>query len=384
MHRTTIALLALAAAIPAGAQSVRVVPGRAQAFSLLGSDDPERAMLGVSTSPSGRRDTLGLLVTSVTSGGPADKAGIEEGSRLVSINGVNLRLSRDDAADDDMQGINQNRLTREMRKVKPGENVSLEVYGGGRTRAVQVKTVAASELNPVRKTLATTRTEDRPALGLMLSSTGNKRDTVGVFVQQVVDGGPADKAGIAEGDRIASINGVDVRVPREDVGDWNAATSRIDRLERELHKLTVGQAADLVVVSGGRSRNVKVTTVRSSDLPHTSGFSYRTGDGNGAMFFGPNAMRIMPRVKLNGWNDDGMIDENFRRQIEESLAPLKELGPRIRAQIRGGINDDFRDDLSGDMKLHLEQMKDRMQDLKSTLKDRMVPLKLRTTRIDGL
>lgn len=111
----------------------------------------------------------------------------------MSINGVNLKLSRDDANDDEMQGINQNRLTREMRKVKPGDDVSLEVWGGGRSRTVKVKTVAAADLNPVRTAMAT-RDEDRAALGIYLSVTGNKRDTAGVFVQRVSDGGPADKA----------------------------------------------------------------------------------------------------------------------------------------------------------------------------------------------
>ena len=101
-----------------------------------------------------------------------------------------------------------------------------------------------------RATAMAARDEDRAALGLYLSVTGNKRDTSGVFVQRVSDGGPADKAGIAEGDRIASINGVDVRVPREDAGDWSVGSSRIDRLEREVRKLKPGQTADLVIVSG--------------------------------------------------------------------------------------------------------------------------------------
>ena len=38
------------------------------------------------------RDTLGLLVTEVTSGEVAEKARIEEGDRLASVNGTDLRL----------------------------------------------------------------------------------------------------------------------------------------------------------------------------------------------------------------------------------------------------------------------------------------------------
>lgn len=350
MRRTLLVLAILAIATPLVAQTT-VYPRRST-VTLAGSADPQRAMLGISTSPSGRRDTLGLLVTSVTAGSPAEKAGIEEGNRLISINGVNLKLSRDDADDEYMQGVNQNRLQREMRKLKAGDEAALEVWGGGRSRAVRVKTVAAEELDPVRTT-ARTRDSDRAALGLFLSTTGNKRDTAGVFVQQVVEGGPAEKAGIVEGDRIASINGVDVRVSREDAGDWSVASARIDRLEREIRKLTPGSNVDLVVVSGGRSRTVKVTAVRATELPGGEGFSYRFGGPDGgfrmlgpggdvrAMILGPNGTRMMPRIQLDRdgtqprvrinrdgehFEFDGEVNAEIRAKIEDAMSRLKERG----------------------------------------------------------
>ena len=54
-------------------------PQRVQVWRSESSDD-ERAVIGVSTSSSGERDTLGLLITAVTEGGPAEKAGLEEGT----------------------------------------------------------------------------------------------------------------------------------------------------------------------------------------------------------------------------------------------------------------------------------------------------------------
>src|SRR5262245_34425007 len=109
MRQLKLAVALAAIAVPAAAQTiVRTQPRPAIARVLTGTDDPKRAMLGISTSSSGRRDTLGLLVTSVGAGSPAEKAGLEEGNRLVSINGVSLRLSREDADDDYMQGVNQN------------------------------------------------------------------------------------------------------------------------------------------------------------------------------------------------------------------------------------------------------------------------------------
>src|SRR4026209_2496954 len=102
----------------------------------------DRAAIGVTTRAGGMRETLGLLVQSVTAGGPADKAGIEEGNRLVSINGVSLKLSAADAGEGDMDGIANRRLLRELEKVKPGDQGDLRVWGGGRTKAGKVKTVA--------------------------------------------------------------------------------------------------------------------------------------------------------------------------------------------------------------------------------------------------
>jgi S1-C subfamily serine protease len=213
----------------------------------------------------------------VTPGGPAEKAGIEEGNRIAAINGVSLRLPREDAGDDETTGAMQSRLQREMRKVKAGDDVTLDIWAGGRSRTVKVKTVAADDLSPAR--ISRTKADERAAIGVSLGSTGNKRDTAGVYVSAVTDGGPAEKAGIIEGDRLAAINGVDLRVAKEDAGDAWVASARVQRLQREIAKLKPGQTADLTVISGGRSRTVKVTTIKSSELPRENGFAIQFGDG---------------------------------------------------------------------------------------------------------
>ena len=111
----------------------------------------------------------------------------------------------------------------------------------------------------------------RAAIGVRVQTTGTKRDTIGVFIAGVVPNGPAERAGIVEGERIVSINGVDLRVPAADVGDSYTAGLAAHRLTREMEKVTPGAVVRLQVNSGGRTREVQVTTMRASEVHKMSG-----------------------------------------------------------------------------------------------------------------
>ncbi len=290
MRRTSFAILAMSAAsiLAAGDAGAQQTPAPEQRVRVLMRRDAEargdqggRAMLGVSTTSDGKLDTLGLLIASVSANSPAEKAGLEEGNRLASINGVSLKVVREEAGEPDMNGAMSRRLVREMAKVKAGDEVSLEVHAGGRTKAVKVKTVAADDLMRDRRTREGTATGvAHSAIGIALSPNGSKRDTLGVFVAGVTDAGPAEKAGIVEGDRIASVNGVDLRTPREDAGDAWVSSSRVMRLQREISKVKPGESVELVVWSAGRSRTVKVTTVKAEELRRGNSFGQGFGEGD--------------------------------------------------------------------------------------------------------
>lgn len=130
----------------------------------------------------------------------------------------------------------------------------------------------------------------RPAIGVQLSPTGTLRDTLGVFVSRVTPKGPAENAGIVEGDRIVSINGVDLRVNAADAEDGYAADLPRRRLSREVGKLSPGKVATLRVWSGGRVRDVPVTVGRASDLRESGAF--------GMMMDGmPGVMGLMPSME---------------------------------------------------------------------------------------
>jgi C-terminal processing protease CtpA/Prc len=262
-----------------------------------------RAIIGISTaSGSSARDTAGVLVSSVRQGSPAERAGIEEGNRIASINGVSLKLAPADVGDDQMSGVMMRRLSRELDKLKPGDEVDLRVVANGQMKSLKIKTVAPSEL--VEERASTVRSDDRATLGLNLAVTGSSRDTLGVFVLSVVDDGPAAKAGIEEGSRIASINGVDVRGHRsEDDDDYVFRTSNVSRLEREVARANPGDEIDLRVYFNGQYRNVKVKAARYRDLPRRKSTLTIMGGDNftipplGGMGFGVNSVQVGNEVR---------------------------------------------------------------------------------------
>jgi predicted metalloprotease with PDZ domain len=348
-HRSTMSTrslflgvpLALAIAGGAAAQEARayrVEPGgRTYSFS-TSSDDGDRAVIGISTGSGSARDTLGVLVSSVTAGGPAEKAGIEEGSRIASINGVNLKLAAVDVGDWDMSGQMTRRFTREMGKLKAGDEVELKVYSGGQTKTVKVKTVMYDDLYRITRNSSRTRSddEDRAALGVSLGSYGSKRDTLGVLLSRVEDNGPAGKAGLEEGNRIQSINGVDLRVGKEDAGDESVSSSKVRRLQREMEKVKAGDEVTLkVYTGGGRTRDLKVKTVPMSDLPR-SGFT----------IFGTTPMTMpmpaRPPMELNGLRRmldetgvrQNLLQDQTRQRIEDQVRTrIQQIEPTIRRAV---------------------------------------------------
>jgi S1-C subfamily serine protease len=293
-----------------------LAPGRG--FKLLGVESP-RAVIGVgTTSGTTSRDTLGVLVSTVRAGSPADKAGIEEGNRIGSVNGLNLQLAAGDIGDDQMAGVMSRRLSRELDKLRPGDDVDLRVYANGQWKTLKIKTISPDE--PYASTESTVRRyDDRATLGLNLAVTGSPRDTIGVFVMSVDESGPAAKAGIEEGSRIASVNGVDLRgKSTRDDDDYLLRTSNVARLEREIARVKPGDDVDLRVYYNGQYRNVKVKAGRLSDLPRRNrsltimgGDRFAIplvggrGDGNAFGDYG---------FDLRGMN----IGDNIRRALEEA------------------------------------------------------------------
>ena len=276
-----------AVATPCNAQpreerEVRITRAPGSGMTIVRGGPANRAVLGVTLAEVSRADTAGVRLESVAPDSPAAKAGLKAGDLVTDINGVSLKVSREDVEDPASEGLAQRRLQRVMGRAKPGDEVKLQVRSGNATRTVAVKAASEEELErsaaQIEERVITRgpdgvvserRTGGRPrgAVGVSIGSAGNARDTLGLFVSSVVTGGAADKAGIIEGERIAAVNGMDVRVPREDVDDDQMASSRVDRFVREIQKTEPGKSVALRVWGNGRYRDVTVTVQKAEDLP---------------------------------------------------------------------------------------------------------------------
>ncbi len=171
----------------------------------------------------------------------------------------------------------------------------------------------------------------RAALGIQVSGTGSPRDTIGLFVSSVTSKGPAENAGIVEGDRLVSINGVDLRVPKDDIEDGYATGIPSRRLQREVAKLTPGARANVRVWSGGRVRDVQVTVGRASDLARNRTY-IGFGDGPGGIWSGDH-FDVVPNMRIMqmGPELDRMRMAHPRMRIlEQDMRKLREMVPEMR------------------------------------------------------
>jgi hypothetical protein len=174
----------------------------------------------------------------------------------------------------------------------------------------------------------------RAALGLELRSTGTRRDTLGVFVEAVTPKGPAENAGIIEGDRIAAINGVDLRTAAADVEDSYTNGLAAHRLTREVQKLTPGNRVTLRVYSAGRFRDVQVTAGKASELMRAGGRFSFPGSGGMMQFRGPEGAIFGPDARIFRYQIEPLFRErlnNLPNKIQlrspmriKMLAPSKE------------------------------------------------------------
>jgi serine protease Do len=153
-------------------------------------------------------DSLGLpkaqgaLVSSVESGGPADKAGVQPGDIILKFNGQNVETATD--------------LPRMVGDTKPGTKTTLTIWRKGQTRDLSI-TVAEMQPDKVAKTEQKKPPQPKErasnSLGMAVSdipADQKKALKLSSGVQVDAVEGPAARAGFQKGDIIMRIGDTDI------------------------------------------------------------------------------------------------------------------------------------------------------------------------------
>src|SRR5438067_10131408 len=144
---------------------------------------------------------MGALVSTVESGGPAEKAGVKPGDVILSFNGKPIDRSSE--------------LPPLVAAAKPGSKATVEVWRDGKKQTLALGVGELKEQSVARGTPKGPG-ERGGKLGLAVRplTPEEKQElgaTQGVIVEQV--GGPAARAGLRPGDVITAVNGAPVKSP---------------------------------------------------------------------------------------------------------------------------------------------------------------------------
>jgi S1-C subfamily serine protease len=155
----------------------------------------------------GLKDVRGVLVNSVTPGGPGERAGLKTGDVIVKLTGKDVNDS--------------NALRNAVAAAAPGTEVTLTIERNGMQQDIRAK---LGDLTPetartagqgqgsgqggARLGVGVAPLKPQSAVGL-----GLPLITQGLVVESVDPGGPAARAGLQVGDVILEVNRQEVRMP---------------------------------------------------------------------------------------------------------------------------------------------------------------------------
>ncbi|MEX0909251.1 MAG: PDZ domain-containing protein [Gemmatimonadaceae bacterium] len=222
-----------------------------------------------------------------------------------------------------------------------GGTLEAQATAQGRARTAEQAQRAEEAATVLRKgvmqrfMVADSAMQNRATLGLMLGGSPTKRDTLGVFVDGVAEDGPAERAGIYEGHRIAFINNVDVRASAGDAGDPYLSSVGQHRLMRVMRDVTAGSTVTLRVWTGSGYRDVQVTTAKYADVFKNQrlGGMFQPGV-QGSFGFGP-ALEALRREGPNIYRMELRPSDVRRIEVRPTpRVPATRVAPTPRAPLR--------------------------------------------------
>ena len=179
----------------------------------------------------------GALVSDVTSGGPAEKAGIRSGDVIIGFNGKEIRDEHD--------------LPQAVASAKPGKAANVRLLREGKEMTVTV-TIAEMQGEPgkpaggleLSKNLGLTVQDITPEIAQRFEI----ENTKGVVVTGVADGSPAEDAGFNEGDIIRAILHKEKRDPVANAAEFAKLVKKFQSDKTILFLVERGEARMLLTV----------------------------------------------------------------------------------------------------------------------------------------
>jgi serine protease Do len=251
-------------------------------------EHPYMGISGITVSPeisnaTHLNDTKGILVVDITANSPADKAGIRGGDVLTAVDGQDIRLGGDVIVAVDNQSIRamEDLLSYLEEQKAVGDNIELSVIRDGKTQHIDMVLGARPNQeaeNMFQPNQDSKQQQQRPALGINgINMTPELAELMnltqlqkGFLIEDIISGGPADKAGIRGGYKIANINGSEFKLGGDIVvGIDEVDVSTIQDVQSYLDTKEVGDSVQIRVLRDGQEITVPLTlgNIQSEQAP---------------------------------------------------------------------------------------------------------------------
>ncbi|KAM4906528.1 protein scribble homolog isoform 13-T14 [Sylvia borin] len=173
-------------------------------------------------------DDEGIFISRVSEEGPAARAGVRVGDKLLEVNGVSLHCAEHHVAVEALRGSGSSVSMTVLRErmVEPENAITVtplrpEDDYSPRERRGGLRFPEGPEPAPATQRFSTCLMRNEKGLGFSIAggkgSTPYRAGDTGIFISRIAEGGAAHRDGILHvGDRVISINGVDMTEARHD------------------------------------------------------------------------------------------------------------------------------------------------------------------------
>jgi serine protease Do len=218
-------------------------------------------------------DTKGILIVDITAGSPADQAGLRGGDIVSTVDGHDIRLGGDVIVAIDNQSIRtmEDLLSYLEEHKTVGESIDLTVVRDGKSQHIDVILASRPTQENQGKLQQSQVTEQRPALGInginmtpeLAERMNLTQSQKGFLVEDIISAGPADRAGIRGGYKVANINGSDINLGGDIViGIDSVDVNSLQDIQSYLDAKKVGDSVQIRLLRDGQEITVPLTLGR--------------------------------------------------------------------------------------------------------------------------